>query len=144
MEPMRNDLVVVAVEAAPDSFEDCIRTAEALKRGDAAGVIEVLTRAAAIDLSRLQTDMLIEAIAKATGVGLKALRQTWAKMQAEEERKAWSAGAAERARRVAEKEAQRQRERDEEREQMCCFRTSRRRRTSSAWSAKARGCAPST
>jgi hypothetical protein len=117
---MRNDLVVVAGEATSDTFEGCIKVAQALKKGDAAAVVALLVRADAIGLSRIQVEMLLKAIADATGVTLKPLRKAWAKLQAEEERKAWSAGAAERARRAEEDEAQRERERDEERERLWC------------------------
>jgi hypothetical protein len=115
---MRNDLVVIAGEATPDTFEDCVKDAQALKKGDAAAVVALLAKAAAIGLSGIQAEMLLKAIAEATGATLKPLRQTWAKLQAEEERKAWSAGAAERARRAEEQEAQRQRDRDEECERL--------------------------
>jgi hypothetical protein len=105
----------IAGEATSDTFEDCIKVAQALKKGDAAAVMALLVKAAAIGLSGIQAEMLLKAITEATGATLKPLREAWAKLQAEEQRKAWSAGAAERARRAEEQEAQRRRERDEER-----------------------------
>jgi hypothetical protein len=115
---MRTDLVVVAAEATLDTFEGCIKAAVALKKGDAAGVVALLVKAAAIGLSGLQADMLIKAIAGATDAGRMALRETWAEVQAEESRKAWSESGAERQRRAADQEAKRQRECEEERERV--------------------------
>jgi hypothetical protein len=115
---MRTDLVVITGEATSDTFEECIKVAQALKKGDAAAVMALLAKAAAIGLSAIQAEMLLNAIAEATGATLRPLRKAWAKLQAEEERKAWSAGAAERARQAEEQKAQRERERDEERERL--------------------------
>ena len=115
---MSNDLIAVVVTSRPESFADLIKEAEALTKGDAAGVGALLIKAAAIGLSGIQTDMLIKAIAKATGAGVKTLRLAWAKVRDEEARRAWESDAPERMRRAAEKEARRQRERKEERERL--------------------------
>ena len=103
-------------------FAACLKEARALKPGDDQGVIGLLVSiavlAAAKQLSDLQIEILIQAIHKATKLGLKQLRKTWKIKLAEAEKQAWEAGAAERARAEAEQEARWQHEREMEREQL--------------------------
>jgi hypothetical protein len=88
--------------------------AAALRKDDEADVIALMRKAAATDLTGVQADMLIKSIARATGVGLKTLRNALAKAQSEERKRAWEAGAAERQRLKAEQESERQRLETEE------------------------------
>jgi hypothetical protein len=67
------------IEDVGDSFAACLETARMLDPGDDAMVTALLAKAAALGVSDVQADMLIKAMAKATGVGLKALRRAWAK-----------------------------------------------------------------
>jgi hypothetical protein len=72
---MSNDLV--PVDAPPDTYEDCLRDAQALQEGDEAGVRTILTRAAEIGITDLQADALINALHRSTGIGKRALKAAW-------------------------------------------------------------------
>jgi hypothetical protein len=115
---MSNDLVPIVAASRPENFADLLKAAKSLKPGDAAGVVALFVKVAAVGLSGVQADMLIKAIAKATGAGIKTLRKTWAEAQEEEQRRAGEAGAPERMREAAEKEARRKRLGEEERERL--------------------------
>jgi hypothetical protein len=93
---------------------DILAAAAALQKGDEAALTALMRKAAETDLTGVQADMLIKAIARSTGVGLKPLRQELARAQAEARKRAWEAGAEERQRLEAEREAMRQRLEEEE------------------------------
>jgi hypothetical protein len=112
---MANDVVLIAgATACPKTFDECIGIAKALKKGDAAGVYSLFDSAAGIELSALETDILIQTVAKATGARLKPLRETWAKTQAAARRATWEADAADRNRHSAEQETKAQSDQDAE------------------------------
>ena len=73
---MSNDLVVVA-SASLNTFESCLKAAAALQEGDDKGVITILSRAAAIGITDMQADVLIKALARASGIRGTTIRGTW-------------------------------------------------------------------
>jgi hypothetical protein len=87
---MSNDLILVGAPDSLNTYDDCLRAARALKKGDDKGVITVLTAAAKIGLSGLEEDILIKTLAHATGIGLKPVRKLWEtlKKKAEERKRA--------------------------------------------------------
>jgi len=97
------------------TFNDCMTAAGALESGDRASVMALLGRAAAIGLSSLQADMLVKAVQKTTGIGIKTLRKTLADETEEARLKAWKAGTAERERVAVAQETERRRKIEEER-----------------------------
>jgi hypothetical protein len=97
------------------TFDDCLKTAAVLESGDHARVLALLARAAAIGLSGVQTDILVNAVRKATGIGLKTLRNTLADETKEARLKAYEAGAAERERLAGAQEAERRQKIEEKR-----------------------------
>ena len=100
------------------TFDDCMTAAGTLDSGDHARVVALLVRAAAIALSSLQADMLVKAVQKMTGIGIKTLRKTLANETEEARLKAWKAGAAERERVAVAQEAERRRKIEEERSRL--------------------------
>jgi hypothetical protein len=121
---MDNDLVEVplsgfeALLGAAKTFDDLIRAAEALKgvKGDT-GIKALLSKAANdFALDDVQADLLVRAVAAATGSGLKTIRKTFAVFQASAREAKEKAAAAERAAKQKEYEAAAQKARDEHRQ----------------------------
>ena len=79
-----------------------LEAAAALQKGDEGAVTALMRKAAETNLTGVQADMLIKAIARSTGVGLRTLRDALAKAHAEARKRAWEAGTEERQRLEAE------------------------------------------
>jgi hypothetical protein len=77
---MSNDLVVTAPPSL-NSYDDCLRAAAALKKGDDKGVIAILSRAAEIGITDLEADFLVKTLAHTTGIGLRPIRASWKKLK---------------------------------------------------------------
>ena len=113
---MANDVVLAAgATASARTFDECIAIALALGKGDVAGVIALLESAATIELSELESEVLIKMIAKAADVRLKPLRETWARARAQAQRATWTTNARDRDRGAGEREAELRREQEVER-----------------------------
>jgi hypothetical protein len=103
------DFVEVEIEAEP-VFADCLKDAHELEPGDDKGVAALMAKAAQARLSDVQVEMLLKATSKATKVGIKVLRQEWAKALAAYVRAKNAAEAPECEARAAKAETELQRE----------------------------------
>jgi hypothetical protein len=100
------------------SFEDILREAQALARGDLKGAGKLMIEAAHIGIGAAEADVLVRAIAKAINMSLKVARELWAGVVAEVKRRREEITAAARAE-AARREAEAlQRRRQEERERL--------------------------
>jgi hypothetical protein len=101
-------------EFSAAGFPTLLEEASKLEAGDDAGINALIAAAIVVGLDGVQTDMLVKAIGKKTGVGLKTLRAAWTKTQAEARKATHAAGASERARHEAEAKVDLERTREEE------------------------------
>jgi hypothetical protein len=92
-------------------FDDLLRAARSLEKGDGQGVVDILCDAAALgrDLTDLEIDLLLRALHDSTGAGMTALKKQWkwslqeeAKLQQAAHAAASAAADAEAARRAQE------------------------------------------
>jgi hypothetical protein len=115
---MSNDLIPVGAPTSIDTYDDCLKAAQALQEGDEAGLRTVLARAAEMGITDLQAEVLISVLHVATGIGKRPIKAAWRifKEKAVEEKKA--AEAKEYARRAAEYAAQAQAAHDAERDRL--------------------------
>jgi hypothetical protein len=104
--------------AADLVFAACLGDARKLEPDHDAGVAKLMATAAQGRLSDVQVDMLIKAIGKATKVGIKVLRQAWARALAVYVNAKRAAEAPEHERREAEAEAAAAREQEDERKRL--------------------------
>ena len=113
------DIDLTAEETAKSpEFAKLIEEAKALPEGSDTGALDLMAKAAMMHLSDIQVDVLLRAIHKSTGIGLRQLRPGWKLLLKRAREEEWEANAAERARARAEQEARWQHEREKEREQL--------------------------
>ena len=113
------DIAIAAEETAKSpEFAKLIEKARALEKGDDRGAIDIMTKAAVMHLSTIQVDVLLKAIHKASGIGMRALRAGWKTILERAEKEEWEANANARARAKAEAEAQKAREKEERRKRL--------------------------
>jgi hypothetical protein len=121
---MSNDLIPVSpvTTSSLNSFEDCVRAAQALKGRDpierTAGILTILTRAAEIGLTDLQAETLIDTLYRAIGHDKRMIRKTWLTLKEKADKERAADAAKEAQRRAAEYAAQAQAARDAERDRL--------------------------
>jgi hypothetical protein len=108
------DLAVAAEEEAKSpAFAEVIKAAKALEKGDDTGAINIMAKAAMMHPTPIQTDVLLKAIHKATGIGMRVLRAGWETIVERAEKEEWEANANARARAQAEREGREKRQKEE-------------------------------
>jgi hypothetical protein len=99
-------------------FEQIIADAKALARGDAKGALRLLLEAAVLGFTDIEAEGLVAVIHKATGIGVKKLRDVWKVGVAEVKKRQWEAAAAARAAADIREAEEAQRRQREERERL--------------------------
>ena len=111
------DLTAAETAKSPE-FAALIEEAKALPEGSDTGAIDLMAKAATMHLSDIQVDVLLKAIHKSTGIGLRVLRPGWKAIIERAKQEEWEANANARARAKAEEEARRAREKEERRKRL--------------------------
>jgi hypothetical protein len=121
---MSNDVVAVGPPTSLDTYEDCLRAAAALEKGDEAGVRTILSRAAEIGITDMRADVLINVLHRATGIGKNPIKAAWKIFKEKADREREAEAEKERLKEAAAWAAKAQAMRDAERERLwksCSF-----------------------
>jgi hypothetical protein len=121
---MNNALVPVSrvTMSSLDTFEDCVRAAQALKGKDpvehAAAILTILTRAAEIGINDTQAETLLNELRRATGHGKISLKKLWQTLKEKAAKEREAKASADAAQRAADYQARQKQAKDEYREQL--------------------------
>jgi hypothetical protein len=116
---MSNELAPTAKATSNlNSFADCMRAAGALQANHVDSILMILSRAAAIGISDLEANALINELHRTTGVGKRQIKKSWDKYKEDADAERAAKAAEEYARHGPARAAQQQQAKDEYRERL--------------------------